>query len=251
MIPINNQSPQKTERHPLGWLYVHSIFYTIQGEGPHAGKPAVFVRLAGCNLQCPGCDTEYTKGAKLMTPADICREADLTWLTMYDSACAALARRSAPLIVITGGEPFRQNLGRLIDLLHADGRMVQIETNGTLWDSRIPHYEHFTLDLFNIVCSPKAGKVAIPEEFITAYKYVVSYDAIDHSDGLPTSVLGMPASPARPSKSYAGPIYVQPAEGGTAERKFANHLHLSAAIDSSMRFGHTLCLQTHKMVGLP
>ena len=42
-------------------LQVNSIFYTIQGEGPFAGRPAIFIRLAGCNLQCPGCDTEYTK----------------------------------------------------------------------------------------------------------------------------------------------------------------------------------------------
>src|SRR3954467_9071958 len=43
-------------------LSIHSIFYTLQGEGPYSGCPAVFMRLAGCNLQCPGCDTDYTSG---------------------------------------------------------------------------------------------------------------------------------------------------------------------------------------------
>ena len=54
-MKTNTQEPEKIDRDRH--LDVHSIFHTIQGEGPYCGHPAVFIRLAGCNLQCPGCDT--------------------------------------------------------------------------------------------------------------------------------------------------------------------------------------------------
>ena len=56
----NTQPAEKQVKSSGLILAINSIFYTIQGEGPFAGSPAVFVRLAGCNLQCPMCDTEYT-----------------------------------------------------------------------------------------------------------------------------------------------------------------------------------------------
>ena len=55
---INKQPIEKREPSYEGTLQVHSIFKTIQGEGPFCGTPCVFVRLAGCNLQCPACDTD-------------------------------------------------------------------------------------------------------------------------------------------------------------------------------------------------
>ena len=54
---FNGQPIEKVQRTFDGTLEVHSIFKTIQGEGPFCGTPAVFIRLAGCNLQCPWCDT--------------------------------------------------------------------------------------------------------------------------------------------------------------------------------------------------
>ena len=93
---INIQPIEKIEHYGVpddGGLDVHSIFPTIQGEGPFVGQPAIFIRLAGCNLQCPLCDTEYTEGRiRLSVPV------------IFDAVQEHI-RLFAPLIVITGGEP--------------------------------------------------------------------------------------------------------------------------------------------------
>lgn len=245
MIPINKQSPVKSERNANGDVSVHSIFYTIQGEGPNVGRPAVFIRLAGCNLQCPGCDTEYTSGSAYESVGSICTR-----------ALATIVKRHvlyAPLAVITGGEPFRQNIMPLIKGLRANGFEVQVESNGTLspWGFDAPPEKK---PKFDVVVSPKAGKVHVDLfPFIIAYKYVVNHGSVALADGLPTSVLGMPAEPARPHEEYLGPVYIQPAEErgyDVAERDEKNQRNIQRAIKSAMEFGYTLCLQTHKMVGL-
>lgn len=102
---------------------------TFQGEGPSAGRLAAFVRLGGCNLTCRGCDTPYTWDA---SRHDL--RTELTPMTADD----ILARLpSAPrLVVITGGEPtlYRNYdaMRRLLGALAAQGRQIEVETNGTL-----------------------------------------------------------------------------------------------------------------------
>lgn len=241
MIPINEQAPLKQDLTADGTLLVHDIFYTIQGEGPHAGSPAVFIRLAGCNLQCPGCDTDYS-GHHRMYVVDI-----LSKLTNFDFM-------KTPLVVITGGEPFRQNIMALIRSLNTCGFMVQIETNGTLG---IPMGEDYDDLVFGIVVSPKAGKVH-PSLYdrIIAYKYILDAASVD-TDGLPLTTLGLPGKPARPHSDYKGPIYVQPADenakGGTAELWFTtkNIANMDACILSALRFGYKISIQIHKMIGMP
>lgn len=97
---------------------VNEIFYSLQGEGYHAGTPAAFVRLSGCNLACPFCDTDH-KAFTTMTADEIARE----------------ARRAAGdetrLLVLTGGEPTLQADDELIDTLHSEGFYVAMESNGT------------------------------------------------------------------------------------------------------------------------
>ncbi|MBV8117603.1 MAG: 7-carboxy-7-deazaguanine synthase QueE, partial [Candidatus Eremiobacteraeota bacterium] len=99
-------------------LQLAEIFYSIQGEGTHAGKPAVFVRLAGCNLSCGFCDTDYS-------------------LKFFASVAEVVARvqqlaPECPMVVLTGGEPLVQAEALdLIDALRGAGKRVHIESNGT------------------------------------------------------------------------------------------------------------------------
>ena len=94
-------------------------FYTIQGEGFHAGKPAYFIRLGGCDVGCRWCDAKYTWNPRLYPPTDV--------RTVIDRATACPAQA----IVITGGEPLLYPLGVLTETLHGKGLEIFLETSGT------------------------------------------------------------------------------------------------------------------------
>ncbi len=114
-------------------LPVVEIFDSIQGEGCHAGTPATFIRLQGCNLRCPWCDTPHgipRAGGRPMTVAGI----------------AAAVR--LPLVILTGGEPLLHDCGALVAALQARGVRVAVETNATAYRPWV--------DAANWVCaSPK------------------------------------------------------------------------------------------------
>ena len=100
-------------------LQLAEIFYSVQGEGTWTGTPAVFVRLAGCNLSCTFCDTDYS----------------LKFLATVEDVVARVraAGGDCPMVILTGGEPLAQaETLPLIDALRADGRRVHIESNGTI-----------------------------------------------------------------------------------------------------------------------
>lgn len=107
-------------------LKVSEIFESIQGEGATAGEPAVFLRLATCNLCCSWCDTKYTWDFNNY------RYEDEVKSRRVPDVAAELARARARRLVITGGEPLLQQPG-LTDLLsELAGFTLEIETNGTL-----------------------------------------------------------------------------------------------------------------------
>ncbi len=120
---------------------VHEIFYTLQGEGARAGRPAVFCRFAGCNLWsgreedrataiCRFCDTQFvgTDGP------DGGRFADAAALADAIAARWPAHAGGDPYVVCTGGEPLLQLDAALVDALHARGFAVAVETNGTIGD---------------------------------------------------------------------------------------------------------------------
>lgn len=118
---------------------IKEIFYTLQGEGAHAGRPAVFCRFAGCNLWsgreedratavCRFCDTDFVGtdgegGGKFADAAILAQRIDTLW---------PAAHAASKFVVCTGGEPLLQLDRALIDALHDCGFEIAIETNGTL-----------------------------------------------------------------------------------------------------------------------
>ena len=229
-MEVNTQPIERISR--SSHLDIVKMWQTIQGEGPMIGEPCVFIRLAGCTLMCPFCDTDYTSTRGRMSVGDLVER--------------VRAIRPSGLVVLTGGEPFRQNLGPAIRALNRNGFLVQIETNGTLFLSDLPYGKPSKLI---IVCSPKTPKINQDlEQHLDAYKYIVESGAVDREDGLPTCTLGG-KRPSRPRYSLTdcAQIYIQPMDEQDTKR---NKLHVTAALKSCYEYGYRLCLQTQKFIGL-
>lgn len=229
---LNKQKPEKVNLRNDGLVEVHHYWKTIQGEGPFAGTPAIFIRLSGCTLQCPGCDTDYTSKRKLTSPKVILKKV-LSFSKDFFT----------DLVVITGGEPLRQNLTQVCRILVENGFRVQIETNG-LHYQKLPFIKSHVF----VVCSPKTPRIDSKlESELSAIKYVVQDGEVDSIDGLPLNGLGYKAAPHRVSEAFNGEIYVQPMD---EKDECKNKLNTKQAVESCMKFGYRLCLQTHKIIGL-
>lgn len=136
---------------------VKEVFYTLQGEGTHAGRPAVFCRFAACNLWngresgraraiCKFCDTDFVGtdgpgGGTFATAAELAAHVSATWQ-------GNAHERAQPFVVCTGGEPLLQLDELLVDALHGVGFEIAVETNGT---------QPAPTGLDWICVSPKAG----------------------------------------------------------------------------------------------
>ena len=135
-------------------LKVSEVFRSIQAEGTHTGTPAAFIRLHGCGVQCPWCDTPYTwkHPVRTVTFAELCQapaESLLMAEVDEDDLAAWVAAQEVRHVVLTGGEPLEQSLTRLLERLP---QIVQVETSGTI----LPSPE--TLALIDwLTVSPKVG----------------------------------------------------------------------------------------------
>jgi 7-carboxy-7-deazaguanine synthase (Cx14CxxC type) len=204
---------------------VKEIFLTLQGEGMQAGRRAVFLRFAGCNLwsgreadraaaQCNFCDTDFV-GTNGVNGGRYEAEA-------LAGKVAALWRRGPrPLVVITGGEPMLQLDAALIDALHGEGFEIAVETNGTL---PVP------ANLDWICVSPKAG-TTIVQRAGDELKLVWPQPGID-----PEALAGWDFRH----------LLIQPMDGPDQAAALAAAI---AFVMENPRW--RLSLQTHKLLGLP
>jgi 7-carboxy-7-deazaguanine synthase len=207
---------------------VKEMFYTLQGEGTHAGRPAVFLRFAGCNLWtgreqdrakaiCQFCDTDFIGtdgqgGGKFDTPSAVATAIAALW---PDHSVGK------PYVVCTGGEPLLQLDTPLIDALHSAGFEIAVETNGTI---------AAPAGIDWICVSPKAGADFVQKaghELKLVYpQALASPDMFTHLD-------------------FKG-FFLQPMDGPNASA------NTQAAIAYCLANPHwRLSLQTHKMLGIP
>jgi 7-carboxy-7-deazaguanine synthase (Cx14CxxC type) len=204
---------------------VKEIFLTLQGEGMQAGRRAVFLRLAGCNLwsgrerdraaaQCRFCDTDFVG-------TDGVNGGRYEAASLTERVRALWAEGERPLVVVTGGEPMLQLDGALVDSLHSAGFEVAVETNGTL---------PAAAGLDWICVSPKAG-TRVVQRSGDELKLVWPQAGID-----PETLLGWDFRH----------FILQPLDGPERERS------LAAAIAYVMAHPRwRLGLQAHKLIGLP
>jgi 7-carboxy-7-deazaguanine synthase (Cx14CxxC type) len=208
---------------------VKEIFYTLQGGGANAGRPAVFCRFAGCNLWsgreadraeavCQFCDTDFAGtdgpgGGKFPTPEALASAVAATW-----PAGDPLAR---PLVVCTGGEPLLQLDPPLIGALHAAGFSIAVETNGTVV---VP------AGIDWLCVSPKAGAPLV----------------VEAGDELKLVYPQAGAEPERFAALRFHHFFLQPMDGPDRE---SNTRAALAYCLTHPRW--RLSLQTHKLLGIP
>ncbi|MEM9744800.1 MAG: 7-carboxy-7-deazaguanine synthase [Pseudomonadota bacterium] len=209
---------------------VKEIFYTLQGEGGQAGRPAVFCRFAGCNLWsgreqhraraiCQFCDTDFVRmdgknGARYGDARALAAKIESLWP----------AGASHRFVVLTGGEPALQVDRALTDELHHRGFVIAMETNGT----------RPIAGIIDWVCvSPKA-----------ATELVVTNGA-----ELKLVFPQPGAEPERYEQLDFEHFYLQPMDVGDLQRTAE---HTAAALEyCRVHPRWKLSLQTHKLLGIP
>ncbi len=210
---------------------VKEIFYTLQGEGVHTGRAAVFCRFAGCNLWsgreqdrvdavCQFCDTDFVGtdgdgGGKFATADDLAAAVAAKWPRGLEGSADAGRR----FVVCTGGEPLLQLDAGLIDALHREGFTIAIETNGTI---AVP-------DGVDWVCvSPKANaKLVVTKGDELKLVYPQETEPSEYAD-----------------LDFAN-FFLQPKDGPTAARSLQATIRYCA---NHPRW--RLSLQTHKLIGI-
>lgn len=216
-------------------VVVNEVFETIQGEAGFTGTPAVFVRMQGCGVGCPWCDTRNTWASDVVegTVDDLFeRDGQSGGVSVdVDGLVNQIASRfRARHVVITGGEPLEQPLEQLIDALLALNYRVQIETSGTA--SQVVRAAVF------VTLSPKVGmpggRVVQPDMMLRANEIKMPVGRQRDIDTL-QQVLSMPRDPS-------AEVWLQPISAS----KPATELCVSAAT----RYGWRVSLQTHKFLGV-
>lgn len=242
------KNPIRKITHDPNILAVEDIFYTIQGEGPYSGMPALFIRLSGCNLACTFCDTEFEQYA----------EKPKTLGEILDFIGTRFNEQQRKLVVLTGGEPMRQQLEALIaGLILMGTQVVQIETAGTVWQPAL--LDFIQANRVVLVVSPKtvsiSGGVA---QYARHFKYIIKSGEQSLDDGLPNRGtqphnIGKEQRIWRPNP--LDPIYitgkptiwVSPCDEYDPVR---NKLNMELCKNLALVYGYRISLQTHKILGV-
>lgn len=220
-------------------LAVNEVFDTIQGEAAHTGTPATFVRLQGCAVGCPWCDTKHTWAVDqdqiIDTAAMLAKVDDApTFATMTaDELVDVVAARPPRAVVITGGEPCVSDLVQLTAGLFAKKRLVQVETSGTQ-PVRVAPSAWVTL-------SPKVG---MPGGFRVLPEAVRRADEIKWPVGKPADVDALLAF-LREHKSAAGydqPVWLQPLSRSPKAT--------ALCVEAATRHGFRVSIQVHAFIGV-
>ncbi len=191
-------------------MKVNETFLSLQGEGYFTGTAAFFLRLSGCNLRCPFCDTQHQ-----------------SYTEMSEDEIVVEASRHKPRhIVITGGEPALQLSRTLVDKLHAAGFFIQVETNGTL-----PLPEGIDW----VTCSPKGD---FPQFPVDELKVLFMGDVTD-PEAIISPLLG---------KESGVKLYLQPLDTGNEKQNRA--ILRSCINYVLQHPWWSLSLQTHKIIGI-
>jgi len=220
-------------------LSINEVFETIQGEGIHTGVPSVFLRLQGCPVGCPWCDTKHTwtLDDAFLTTADKVvtksRESE-AFFNADENAVLALfneLKYTAKHVVITGGEPCMYDLVPLTRFLHQHGYTTQIETSGT-YEVRCDQETWVTV-------SPKVDMKAGMPVLTSALQRA---NEIKHPVAMQRHIDELDALLARLEANSLPPVCLQP----ISQQQRATDLVIKTCIERNWR----LSLQTHKYIGI-
>ncbi|MEP0356538.1 7-carboxy-7-deazaguanine synthase QueE [Paraglaciecola sp.] len=218
---------------------INEVFESLQGEGSYTGLPSIFVRLQGCPVGCPWCDTKHTweVNPDLHVNRDTVMaesgESDKWFETSSEQLLTLFSKYGyvAKHVVITGGEPCIYNLTELTSYLIGLGYSVQIETSGT--------YEIYCHEDTWVTVSPKVnmpgGKHVLKSAMLRANEIKHPIAMQKHIDEL-DQVLTLLEGGSMPQ------IYLQP----ISQQKRATELAIETCIARNWR----LSLQTHKFIGI-
>ena len=223
----------------LTTLNINEMFETIQGEGAYTGIPSVFVRLQGCPVGCPWCDTKHTweiKSDLSVSSEDVIAKSSEseTYFASNEENLLSLFKREgyvAKHVVITGGEPCMYDLRPLTTMLHENGFTTQIETSGTfevLCDSRT-----------YVTVSPKINMKGGYDVLVSALERA---NEIKHPIAMQKHIDELDALLSKVSSLDGKQVCLQP----ISQQKRATELAVSTCIERNWR----LSLQTHKYIGI-
>jgi len=265
--PAPGLSTGRRPRPEASELLVKETFRTIQGEGPLAGWPAVFVRLAGCPLSCWFCDTDYSEEGVEPEPWPcvvdrIVRE--LRGTAGGPSPKFGLMRgdmKPGGLVVLTGGEPLAQPVADLARFLVSWRIRVQVETSGVRWQRNLP----LGSDLFHVTVSPKAPKLhpklvwamqhnadRFSWKFVLRKGETIEGGPVVNSQNRGKLLSDFPQP--SPADVDARRVFVQPMDENSWDPDAApdaNEKNTRWCAELAVARGYRLSLQTHKLAGLP